>query len=251
MKKTHRTLILWTCLVMGLFPSLSFAVQNQAEPGAKALFYDPLSGSVITPAEKKTVMLSNAVRTKRRQPSQRRPSQRRQSQRRQSQRQPAQVMASGIHYWIELDGVGPVTADRIFRTGDAIRLHIRSNVNGYMSLWSLDAFGYGKPLFPAPNQPQPDNQIKAGLPYVTPNKIRFVPPVEDETLLVFFSTSLQILPMLKGNQGDNEIIAQAENSVGSKALVSETETEKLTQIGSYVINKNGGLVVQKIRLRHR
>lgn len=241
MKKRHRILMLWTCLVMGLFPSLSLAVQDRAEPGAKALFYDPLSGNIITPAEKKTVMLSNAVRAKRRQPSQRRP----------SQRQPTQVMASGIHYWIELDGVGPVTADRIFRTGDAIRLHIRSNVDGYMSLWSLDPFGYGKPLFPAPNQPQPDNQIKAGLPYVTPSKIRFVPPVEDETLLVFFSTSLQNLPMLKGNQGDNEIIAQAENSVGSKALVSETETKKPTQIGSYVINKNGGLVVQKIRLRHR
>jgi hypothetical protein len=229
MKTQKRELSLVVGLLIALFPSLSLAVQNQAEPGAKSLFYEPQSGTIISPHEGTRNSKSPPIR-------------------KMPLGQPRYV---GLRYWIELDGLGSVTADRIFHTGDAIRLHIRSNVDGYMSLWTLDSSGFGKPLFPRPDQPQPDNFIRAGSEYVTPSKIRFAPPAEDERLLVFFSRSANDLPALTGNQTDNEMIAQVQNSLGSKALVFETENKKPTQIGSYIVNRNGGLVLKEIHLKHQ
>jgi hypothetical protein len=231
MKPQQRALSLAACLLVSLLPSLSLAVQDQAEGGAKALFYNPQSGNLIKSGEGSKTAPSRLGRFK--------------------SRPRAQARYVGLHYWIELAGGGSVTADRVFHTGDAIRLHIRSNVDGYMSLWTLDPSGFGKPLFPPPNQPHLDNYIRAGAEYVTPSTIRFVPPAEDERLLVFFSTSANDLPVLTGGQADNQVIAQAQGSVGSKALVFETENKKPTEIGSYIVNRNGGLVIKEVRLKHQ
>ncbi|HEX8186251.1 MAG TPA: DUF4384 domain-containing protein [Blastocatellia bacterium] len=231
MKKRERRLIVIACLLIGLLPSLSLAVQDKAEPGAKALFYDPQSGDVIRPTSLNRITRIGGVKIK--------------------GPKPVQTRNVGIRCWVELDGVGNVTTDRIFHTGEAIRLRVRSNADGYLSLWTIDSAGRGKPLFPAPDQPQSDNRIKAGIDYVTPSKIRFVLPVEDERLLVFFSRSPIDLPVFGESRDGNEIIAQAQSSIGSKALVSETEYKRTAEIGSYTVNKNGGLIIQEIRLKHQ
>ena len=202
----------------------------QETTGAKALFYDPASGSVVSPGEKKKDRTTRITRVKRVQPS--------------------RARFTGLHYWIELDGVGPVTADRIFRTGERIRVHIRSNVDGYLSLLSLSAAGVGKVLFPTGGSPG-DDFIAADAGFVTPGKIRFSPPAEDERLLVVFSRSKSDMPDRSKGPIDPNVVASTQAAAGSKSLVFESEASNPSEIGDYVVNRTGGVIVKEIRLRHR
>ena len=235
MNSQKKALSLAACLLIALVSSGALALQDQTESGAKALFYSPQSGDFIR-SDERTDQRNKTPRS---------------VPKRRKRVQPRPANPVGLRYWIELEGGGWVTAEHVFHTGDAIRLHLTSNVDGYVSLWTLDRSGIKRPLFPPPNQPQFDNYIKAGADFVTPNTIRFVPPAEDERLVVFFSRSARDLRTLTGNRVDNQIIAQAKEPAGAKALVFETENQNPTQIGTYVVNKNGGGITQEIRLKHR
>lgn len=223
----HRWIAVFSLVLV--FQPYSLALQQ--ESGAKALFYDPESGSVLKTQEKKKNPQTGIIKVKR--------------------VQPGRAKYTGIHYWIELDGVGPVTADHTFRTGDRIAIHIRSNVDGYMSLWSITPSGAGTRLFPATGQTSQTNFIKADDEYITPGKIRFTLPVEDERLLIFFSRSQADLPEYSNSSSAGDVLARSRDAAGSKALLFETENKNPTEVGNYVVNKNGGAVVREIRLKHR
>src|SRR3989339_418606 len=77
------------------------AAQPAGQAGAKALFYDPIKGE--------------PVQTPLSQPD---PTTGRPKVRPVAVTAPAAVKFVGVHYWIELDGAGPVTAERTFKTGD-------------------------------------------------------------------------------------------------------------------------------------
>lgn len=156
----------------------------------------------------------------------------------------------GIHYWIELEGVGPVTANRTFYTGDRIRLHVRSNVDGYLSLWTLDSSGRGELLFPQPGQAEGDNFVKADTEYVTPGFIKFAPPAQEERLVIFFSRNKE-LPSPTGTSTDAQVVAKETGPRGEKALVFETDDKNPDEIGTYVVNKKGGPVAVEVRLKHQ
>ncbi len=157
----------------------------------------------------------------------------------------------GLNYWLDLDGVGSVTSDHVFRTGDRIRLRVRSNVDGYLSLWSLDSSGRGTLLFPKPGSGEESNKVQADTEYVTPGEIRFAPPVEEERLLVFFSRSSADIPSPTGGQTDSTAIAKVLGPTGSKALIFESEKKVASEVGDYIVNKNGGPIATEIRLRHK
>jgi len=209
---------------------LSAAAQKGRATGAKALFYDPATGATLKPSEKQRDPETGMVKVKRTQAD--------------------AVKYVGIHYWIELEGVGPVTADRVFRTGDQIKLHVRSNVDGYLSLWALDPSGRGKLLFPAPGYKEGENFIKADTDWVTPGYITFKPPAQDERLLVFFSRSPEEVPVPMGTATDAQAVAKVIPE-GAKDLVFETEKQTREEVGTYVVNKKGGPVAHEVRLRHR
>jgi hypothetical protein len=213
--------------VVMLFQGFSVVAQKE-DAGARALFYDPVTGATLTSSEKRKDPETGMVKVKRGQSN--------------------QAKYVGIHYWIELEGVGPVTANRTFRTGDRIRLHVRSNVDGYLSLWALDPSGHGQPLFPTPGQ---KNFVKADTPYVTPGHIVFKPPVQDERLLVFFSRSEKDLPAPSATSTEAEMIAQTLGPTGERALVFETEEKNAEELGGYAVNKEGGPVAKEVRLKHQ
>lgn len=206
----------------------SVAAQNKKEAGAKDLFYDPVTGATLKPSEKQKDPRTGMIKVK--------------------QTEGAPVKYVGIHYWIELEGVGPVTADRVFHTGERIKLHVRSNVDGYLSLWALDPSGQGKLLFPTSGQ---KNFVRADTPYVTPGFIVFKPPVQDERLLIFFSRSEKDLPAPSAASTGAEMIARTLGPTGARALVFETEEKNAEELGEYVVNKEGGPVAKEVRLKHQ
>lgn len=218
-------------LQLPAFVAQKQAQQKQKKDGAKALFYDPATGAMLKPSERQIDRKTGMVKVK--------------------PVQSNQAKYVGIHYWIELEGVGPVTADRTFSTGDRIRLHIRSNVDGYLSLWSLDSSGRGHLLFPPPDQGTTANFVKADTPYSLPGFIKFVPPAEEERLLVFFSRRKDDIPRPTGEALDADAGDKALGPEGAKALVFESEEKDPAEVGEYVVNKNGGPVARVIRLKHQ
>ena len=98
--------LLSAVLLVGTLLSSNTAAQEKSD-GAKALFYDPATGTMLSPAEKQKKTNTGRVRVR-----------------------PAtaeKVKYPGIHYWIELEGHGAVTDDHIFRTGDRIKLCVRGD----------------------------------------------------------------------------------------------------------------------------
>lgn len=192
-----------------------FLKAGEEQPGAKAMFGNPATGEVST--GRAIIRVDDEPRP------------------------------TGIRFWIELDGVGPVTTRRVFRTGDRIRIHIRSNADGYLSLWSLDTAGRGQVIFPPSGQ---DNKVKAYADYVMPGYIKFIPPAEDERLLVFFSRNKGDVPPPTGTAADADAVDRTLGPTGARALVYEAEENNPAEVGEYIVNKDGGPVAKEMRLRH-
>ena len=221
MKHSKRFL---TILLAALF-SLSWAAAGlpQSKPtGAKALFFDPggqESQDPPPPPPKGS---------------------------RQQQPAPKNV---GIRYWIELVGTGMVTANRTFRTGDRIKLHAESNVDGYLTLWTKDAYGQFHQLFPEQGSTPTSNFLRANSAYTTHGHIVFKPPIADEDLLIHFSRKPGARPNPQDTLQDARRAASPDSS-GAKALVFETD-EAPQELGTYVVNQTGGPVMVEVHLRHR
>ena len=223
----NRSLRLCSGILFALSAGVAAAAQTSA--GAKALFYDPASGTAIPSSPKSTTATSAQVPVKK-------------------AAAPAAAKFVGLHYWIELDGKGPVSDSFTFHTGDRIRVHVRSNVDGYLSLWALEPNGEGKLLIPTAGK---DAKVGADTDYVTPDFIKFAEPVQDERLLVFFSRSqTELPPTSKGAAAATERIDSAKGASGAKSLVLETDDKDQGQIGTYVVNQDGGPVAKEITLRH-
>jgi len=202
------------------------------QEGAKQLFYNPATGAASQPG----------------QPGEK--ARARSGQSRILARQTPKAQHPGIHYWIELEGVGKVTDDHVFHTGDRIKLRVRSNVAGYLSLWAYDPSGESQLLFPSSDRPE-DNQITANSLYTLPGSIEFKPPAEDERLLIFFSQSPDDTPQPKTGRLTALQAQQATEPEGGKALLFEVEKKDKERAGTYVVNQRGGAIAKEIRLKHR
>ena len=202
---------------------------SDGQTGAKALFYDPASGVALTGAQKAPVAPGKTVPV-----------------RKIAAKEQAKYV--GVHYWLELDGKGAVSDKNTFHTGDRIRVHVRSNVDGYLTLWTMESNGEGKLLLP---QPGKDTLIVADSEYITPGFIKFAEPVQDERLLVFFSRSKTDLPTGSNVSRSAQQVSSATGTSGAKSLVLETDDKDQGEIGTYVVNRDGGPVAKEITLHHQ
>lgn len=230
-RKTRHRASSWLMILLFLLLAPPLVAQQKEEgpkEGAKLLFYNPTTGAASQPGEQ--------ARSKPGQPG---------GLARKTQRS----RIPGIHYWIELEGVGRVTDDYVFHTGDRIKLHMRSNVDGYLSLWAYDLSGKSQLLFPTPERPE-DNRVRANSEYTIPGTIDFKPPAEDERLMVFFSQSPDDTPQPKTGRLTTQQAQQANESEGGKILF-EVEKKDKERAGTYVINRQGGAIAKEIRLKHR
>lgn len=207
--------------------SLSAQQQAQDQSGAKRLFYDPATGTMLSDKDKKQKTPQGRTRI--------RPT------------EAALVKYPGIHYWIELEGIGAVTDKRVFRTGDRIRLHVRSNVDGYLSLWTLDPSGKGKVLFPSPSDGGAGNSVKADFEFALPGYIKFSPPPEEERLLIFFSRNKDDVPKAQDSVTESSRFL----AKGQKSLEFETDDKNMAEVGTYVVSRQGGAIAAVVRLQHK
>ncbi|MGH9720242.1 MAG: DUF4384 domain-containing protein [Bryobacteraceae bacterium] len=115
--------------------------------------------------------------------------------------QPAPVRRRvGLKYRLQLhDGV--LTADvdpsREFRSGDEIRLHVESNIDGYLYIVQKGSSGIAKVLFPAAEINGGSNAVRRGIPYPVPAEGFFQfdqNPGEERLTVIVSRVALESVP---------------------------------------------------------
>jgi hypothetical protein len=134
---------------------------------------------------------------------------------------PAEAINTGLQYWIELKRSGQplqkVSNKFQFRSGDQIRLHLRSNMDGYAYVVLREGSqGEHAVLFPDPRHAD-ENHLKANVDYTIPNDSYLAfdqnPGTERVTLVL---SRKQIEP--KKNDFQDKVII-ASRVEGSKDLI--------------------------------
>jgi hypothetical protein len=174
-------------------------------------------------------------------------------------------------YWIELEApkgqLLRVAASRAFKTGDRIRIHLISNVNGQLSMLQSQDEGPYVALFPAAGAPT--NTVNASEETVLPSKagwFRFDEKPGKIRLLLMLQgqspagprTGQQMAAAASpANNAEIEaqIHAQMSKLSGSKALVIEDDSSNPEPASYVVVDRRrdqsvGEAVATEITLRH-
>jgi hypothetical protein len=230
------------CLVMTMICAL-FMDGNAYGSGAKAIFFDEGDVSVRAEAPRK--------------------SQKKRASHKQEQHVSSSQSYLGISYWIDLmDHQGKfvrTTASRIFRSGDRIKLNLRSNRNGYLYVIGVGSTGTSRVLFP--DSEEVANGIKAKVTYAVPfeSNLKFDDSPGEEKLLILLSQ--RPIPQFarRGEvptQETKQLVASA-HVPGAKDLVLEEEVpETGVEPATYAVipvsalGGKGTLTLQ-IKLKHR
>jgi len=174
----------------------------------------------------------------------------------------------GLKYVIEQvqdsgDSV-PVDPDKVFTTGDRIRLRIEVNSDAYVYLVTKNSAGTWIRLFPEDGE---DNHLKAFQPVQVPappaNPIYFDPPSGAETLLIQVSrgpipTKPSAAATVPKSQIDGMLQTQRlqgrDLTRGKVHPVENPDPGDKNEWAIYTVNVNpdpGSQVVQQFQLRHK
>jgi hypothetical protein len=205
---------------------------------------------------------------------------------------PALIENMGIKYWLELIQPGNtqivrVNSNRVFHSGERIRLHVETNVDGRVTLLQLAHDGASLVLFPDARINGGDNYIRAGIDTPVPSArawIKFDNRPGLERLVVFLTPTNRRLPSDRpspliqqadtraaapqpkpGESSDGDIekpgtatlLAILDRSQGGKGLVIEVDDQS-ERPASYAVLPAGGIASAKaqdplaieIRFRH-
>ncbi len=174
----------------------------------------------------------------------------------------------GIKYAIELVGKDgtrvEVTPDRVFQSGDRIKVRVETNRDGYLYLLNVGSTGRYHLLFPHPKLSEGSNFVKARAVYDIPYGafIRFDDNPGEESLLVMLSPypmtepapsadpRTRVVPPQEGQR-----IVRTAQARGAKDLTLEVDTAG-TEPAAYAVAPlsslgEQGMLVLEIKLRHR
>jgi hypothetical protein len=151
-----------------------------------------------------------------------------------------------------------VTSQRIFRSGERIRLHFRSNAEGQIALLQLGSSGSSSFLFPDAEKGLMDTSLSADQDRVLPDTNTWFAfdnrPGTERLLAVFAKSKADVDSLSVGPAMDSKateaVLQTAEKQRGSKDLIIETETRKAAEIGTYGVTRSGKPVILEIELKH-
>ena len=230
-------------LVLAVAPAF-FLAGDAYGSGAKAIFYDEGDVSVRAEAPVKA--------------------QKKRASHKREQRAPYNAQSYlGISYWIDLiDHQGKsvrTTTSRVFRSGDRIRLNLRSNRNGYLYVIGVGSSGASHVLFP--DSPDLANGIKAKTTYAVPfeSNLKFDHIPGEEKLLILLSQK-PVPRLARGGKlprQETEQLVAAAHVPGAKDLVLEEEVpETAGEPASYAVMPvsalgDEGTLTLQIKLKHK
>lgn len=174
----------------------------------------------------------------------------------------------GITYWVELvakDGQKKrVTTDRVFRSGDRIKLHVQTNRDGYLYLVNTGSTGRSHMLFPHPGMGPGTNAVRASMDYEIPyaSYIRFDENPGEEILLIMLSPAPMGEMAPAADPRTTSVSAEDAASLlmratakGAKDLILEMDTAS-PQPAGYVVApvallRDGGMITLQVKLKHQ
>lgn len=236
-----------TRTVIALIVSVSAFAAIAEQRGAKAIFVDTTSGAVV---QGSTPQTNHKART--------------QKERRATARTTATSTPSaavGLMYYIEL--VSPsgqtsrVTADRTFRSGERILLHVRSSVDGDVEVFQREPDGHQTRLFP-------DERVNGGSAFIRKNVdtvlpspsawFRFDEQQGTEHLTIVLTPRSAAAPSRPATPVASAAMEQIQTG-GSKGLLLETESTGPEQ-ATYVVlppqrGRSADQIVVPITLKHQ
>jgi hypothetical protein len=249
--------------VVLLCTAISLGQTAPEKKGAKALYYDTTSqvtvaGATGQAAGQKAV---NAVAKKASSEQQGTPN------------APALKANTGLMYYVEL--IKPngellrVNTSRAFRSGEKIRLHFQSNMNGRLVILQRQQDGTAQKLYPDMRINGGDNKILAGVDTVIPSKeawFTFDNNPGEERIMVFLTTessygaiSAQVATPTINNDNAGRLASRiTQQQHGSKALVLEVD-DKSESPATYAVapvpqasaNPDSEIVALEIVLNHQ
>lgn len=232
-------------LAVGVIVSLGLFAQQEQPKGAKVLFLDTQSGRmtmprVSRPAPKPSRTSSNNVDV------------------------PA---ITGLMYYLEL--VAPsgelvrVNSNRTFHSGERFRLHVSSNIDGWLTILQSQDGGKFEKLFPTSSLPGSASNIRKGVDTVLPAAGGWFKFDErpGEIRLLMMLTAEAGATSIHLASGRNEVVesmlAAERLQRGSKALLIETSDSPKEGFEVRVVNSTEdrkippGQIVVELKLEHR
>ncbi len=221
-----------------LFIGLSLLAQQAPPSGAKALFFDTQTGKVTMP----TVP--------------------------QSARNPSvQVPAiMGLMYYLEListDGeLVRVNSNRAFHSGDRFRLHVTSNIDGWLTILQSQGGAKFEKLFPTAALPGLASNVKKGIDTILPSPggwFKFDDrPGEIRVLMMLTAEPTGSTTQVASNEAMTSENMRALEQVqrGSKALLIESSDSAKEGYEVRVVNSTQdrklppGQIVVELKLQH-
>ncbi len=151
----------------------------------------------------------------------------------------------GLRYRLQMESAAGAAADvdaaRIFRSGEAVRLIVDSNIDGFLYVLLTGSSGKQTLLFPHPDINGGLNRVTAGVPYTVPagGWFRFdATPGEERLLLAVSRAPLENLPTrvtpdeAKPVVGAEVLMAELNRQVRSRDLVFVKEETPAAQPGA-------------------
>lgn len=152
---------------------------------------------------------------------------------------PAVQMNTGVQYWIELKRNGQVSkvSNKFdFRSGDRIKFHVKSNINGYAYVILKEGSeGDHAVLFPDAKL-RDDNRVKAGADYALPGDGYLVfdaHPGNEKVMLLLSRGPLQADEYLKSNKPRVLVASRepgAKDLIPGSAVVAFEDNNQITDL---------------------
>lgn len=229
-------------LSAGMIVSFSLFAQQEPPKGAKVLFLDTQSGRMTMPKVSRSSPKpsSNSLDV------------------------PA---ITGLMYYLEL--VTPsgelvrVNSNRTFRSGEKFRLHVSSNIDGWLTILQSQDGGRFEKLFPTSSLPGSASNIRKGVDTVLPAAGGWFKFDErpGEIRLLMMLTAEEGASSMQVASGRNEVVesmlAAERLQRGSKALLIETSDSPKEGFEVRVVNSTEdrkippGQIVVELKLEHR
>jgi hypothetical protein len=149
----------------------------------------------------------------------------------------------GIHYWLETRDGTRVATTRA-RVDVTYALHMRSNTEGLLTVWSDPT---GLQLTPMQSQ-WAGYRLDAGHEYVVAGTFRPARSTSEGTVFVFARSQTEVPRTADGTREKLRLLSGRLAADGLPSLVSETDEETTGQIGTYVVNRDGNQPAAEIPL---
>ncbi|MGA8810261.1 MAG: DUF4384 domain-containing protein [Thermoanaerobaculia bacterium] len=173
---------------------------------------------------------------------------------------PTEENSFGLTYWIEVNDASGAPAEkasdqRVFKSGDRIRLHFKATANGTVSIIQIAADGTSTVLFPNAARHLSDDILLAGVERPLPSEkswFKFDENAGTETLLVLFARNRAELDRRFPTRPEMDarttaiLIETAKSASGSKGLTLDPDEAEST-----LSNSTGAPLIMAINLKHQ